>query len=59
VGLSANPRKRLEPAATTLGHYQHRQAGTGAGGGDGTDLDGAEIAVLEEIAEQPARCRRR
>jgi len=26
-------------------------------GGDALDLDGAEIAILEEIADQPARAR--
>ncbi len=51
-GLSADPRKRLEPALHRAGTQhlpsRHRR-------GDALHLDGAEIAVLEEIADQPAR----
>ena len=53
-GVSADPRNASNRLSTALGTQylpgRHRP-------GDALDLDGAEIAVLEEIADQPARAR--
>ena len=51
-GVSADPRNASNRLSTTLGRSTC-QAGTGCG--DALHLDGAEIAVLEEIADQPTR----
>ena len=53
-GVSADPRNASNRLATTLGRSTC-QAGTGPA--MPFELDGAEIAVLEEIADQPARAR--
>ena len=53
-GVSADPRNASNRLATTLGRStcqdRHRPS-------EALDLDSAQIAVLEEIADQPARAR--
>src|SRR6202040_3515983 len=62
-GLSADPCNASNRLATALGRSTC-QTGTGPpplpsrhGSADAFHLDGAEIAVVEEIADQPARAR--
>ncbi len=53
-GLNADPRKASNRLSTTLGRSTCKPAPASA---IPFHLDGAEIAVLEEIADQPARAR--